>query len=333
VSTKNIFGSSTESLDMSDRDLINLNKNRKWLNGHLPYLYWSSETYGQGSIYRKLLSFSTLQPLPFSSDHGVTTEPHIEESDWNSGAPIHFTYRSSAVQSRSTSSQRMQIISIEHPWITYRKQSRIAISKRARGAIAFIPHSIATAPIQESLEEYLGLLVKAKSDFGRVTICVGMKDVHAGIIPNLRKFNLPIVSVGHVNNKNFGLNFYRMICNFRFGISNSFGSEVLIGTELGLPFSILGPLPEYIERYLSTIGDRDLNGVPILNRKENYLKHYERFLGPYEQIATSHFDSLRELCGVEISPPVTEYRDLIISNFAHARIELLKKIIRNDAFN
>jgi hypothetical protein len=83
----------------------------------------------------------------------------------------------------------------------------------------------------------------------------------------------PVYTVGHAYHEEFVERFYDLIRHFKFMTSNSIGSQTYYAVEMGIPFFLYGPEPEYFNK-----SDHGIpKGKMELHNYENYNKIHNLF--------------------------------------------------------
>src|SRR5690606_30486822 len=73
-----------------------------------------------------------------------------------------------------------------------------------------------------------------------VTICLHFVDVLKGKHRLFEEAGFRCVTAGHMFNKDFISNFYKIVTNFKYSLSNDIGSHTFYSIELVIPFSLMG---------------------------------------------------------------------------------------------
>jgi hypothetical protein len=108
-----------------------------------------------------------------------------------------------------------------------------------KGTIVFPSHS--THHIEAKFDiEFLAKKIKnLDAEFQPVTVCIYWKDYLLGKHKEYEKLGIPVISAGHIYNKNFLISFYDMCKNFKYATSNDFGSHVFYSIFSGCSFFLL----------------------------------------------------------------------------------------------
>jgi hypothetical protein len=291
-------------------DLEKMCRRSKFANGYIPYLFWTSETYSLGKIYRELISWPGILQLPFTSDHGVVLNLKIGKIDLNTESMVHFTWNHQIIENNVDKCEK-QLIHIECPWVTYRKKKNYKIKKNAEGTIAFVPHSLSNLkPSATMIEEYIQELEKLPEKFKPISLCLSAHDIRDNLHIKLKsQFPYKIVTVGDQNRRDYIDRWYDLISNFKFGVSNVFGTQIPLMIELGIPSSIIGERSNYtnsnFESDVLPYGTFD----PLLT---NYaVEVSQKFEGLHDRIQIEQLAVTSELLGIGVGcQDLTKFRRL-----------------------
>ena len=206
-----------------------------------PWLFWTAELYSFGKCYRSWLKWPYWLPIPVYSDHGADPEGKLFEHEINNKAKYHLCFWS--IRYNSIFSQhKKNPIRIQHPWITYRRSIGIEQSENAAGCLVFVPHSVPGIKVLDFDNKFEKLILDLQNYFDKseIKLCIHMHDVRNNLHVHLRKFNLPIFSLGNSSSSLFVDRFYQLIRHFRAGSSPNTASQLYHCVELGLDYYLSG---------------------------------------------------------------------------------------------
>lgn len=210
----------------------------------LPRIFWPSELYGHGKCYRHWLNWPVWAPIPVYDDHGPPANLVFSNHEKTNKARIHLT--SWKQRAEFNTGVNREIIHIEYPWVTYRKSKGYKQKDCRKGTLIFYPHSNDGIELMEyDWDDYFAKLKQLPNSFHPFVICLHRHDVVKQYHNALRKYNLPIITVGDSLSPYFVDRFYSLISNFRYATSNTGGSEVFLCEEFGVNFFIFGERPTY----------------------------------------------------------------------------------------
>jgi hypothetical protein len=206
-----------------------------------PWLFWTSELYSFGKCYRRWLKWPYWLPIPVYSDHGADPDGELRNHEINNKAKYHLCFWS--IRYSSILAQQNKIpIRVQHPWVTYRRSIGIEQSARAAGCLVFVPHSVPGIRVLDFDNKFEKLILNLQKYFDKteIKLCIHMHDVRNNLHAHLRKFNLPIFSLGNSSSSLFVDRFYKLIRHFRAGSSTNSASQLYHCVELGLNYYLVG---------------------------------------------------------------------------------------------
>ncbi|WP_226389031.1 hypothetical protein [Penaeicola halotolerans] len=257
------------------------------------------ERYGFGKELRRFAKIPSFFPLRINAHHGIYMwdKPHPREYTNSHLAMLVFS-ESYKEQWDKLSNKPCYVI--KHPFLLYKKRNKIKYEgEENKGSVFFLVHS--STDIDASYDPY-EIIEKLKSlpdEFKPVTICLYymdiLKDRHLPFIDN----GFTCVTAGHMYNTEFIDNFYQILTNHKYALSNQIGSHTFYTLDLGVPFSLIGEEPnhtmpdtltEYNERENRKIIHVDLlkeligNKLNKENRKE-IVVYARNFMGYNSKIS------------------------------------------------
>jgi hypothetical protein len=266
-------------------------------NGYVPYLYWTSETYSFGKIFRQIIGWNRFLQIPFTSDHGVFINLILSEIDLESESKFHLTWNEKIIE-KYIDYKGKTFIHIESPWVTYRRKNQIKRKANARGTIAFVPHTISNVEIDKTLlDNYIIALHNLPERFKPVTLCLSSHDVNKKLHNELSvKYEFKIVTAGNPNRTDYVDRWYDLVSNFKYGVSNTFGTQIPYLVEMGIPCSLIGE-PTLYTNYSAE------NSVLPLGTFNPYFTEYalqiaKKFKGINENISHDQIEAVNQLLGI-----------------------------------
>jgi hypothetical protein len=220
------------------------NANRKdkiYGEKNFPWLFWTAELYSFGKCYRSWLKWPYWLPIPVYSDHGADPEGELSKHEINNKAKYHLCFWSTRYNS-ILSQQKKIPIRVQHPWVAYRRSIGIEQSANAVGCLVFVPHSVPGIRALDFDNKFEKLILDLQKYFDKseIKLCIHMHDVRNNLHVYLRKFNLPIFSLGNSSSSLFVDRFYKLIRQFRAGSSPNSASQLYYCAELGLDYYLAG---------------------------------------------------------------------------------------------
>jgi len=209
----------------------------------VPWAAGESENTGYGRAFRALARYPGFLPLFFSCDHGVGLGSRLWANETDCVYPVYLSWlekKSSAMN--KIAGKRAHYV--PHPWVYYRKTHFAGSGGKGVGTLVFFPHSNATTSQVFDVDKYMEDLKQLPEKCHPIAICLSFHDVNAGLHKQLRKHNLPLVTVGHASSRRFVDRFYSLLFHFRYSSSPNIGSHTLYIIEAGVPFFLFGPYPK-----------------------------------------------------------------------------------------
>jgi len=214
--------------------------------GRAPWVYWTSELYSFGRLYRDWGCYPSWLPIFVYSDHGIHKPAEFSPHEKNNDANVHFTFNSERVLNNKNIESK-EVILVTHPWVRYRKKNNIKQLKDAIGTLVFVSHTCEGIEINDDDNDvYFKMLNDLPDKYKPLVLCVHMHDIKNGYHKKLRKYGIPIITVGNTSSVEFVKRFYEIVKNFRFATSNVGGSQLYYCAEMGVPYLLYGDRPKLI---------------------------------------------------------------------------------------
>jgi hypothetical protein len=237
---KNIYDGYT------DNELELLADSKEVNKGIASWVYWTSELYSFGRLFREWAYYPKLLPLFVYSDHGVHKKSTFDSHEINNNANYHFTFNEERVLKNATYKKK-RVICVPHPWIIYRRRNNINQLKEAKGTLVFFSHSNDGVEfVGHDTGSYFEELKMLPKQYQPIVVCMHMHDVRKGYHKDIRKHKIPIVTAGNTSSIKFVDEFYNIIKNFKYATSNTPGTQMYYCTEMGIPYFLMGKVPKLI---------------------------------------------------------------------------------------
>lgn len=218
---------------------------RFYFKAKSPVLFWTTEVYGFGRCYRKWLNWPSWLPIPVYGDHGVQLSGTFAEHEVSNTSNYYLSWFNQRIDKISKLNQK-KVIAITHPWIVYRRLCGYEKKINSKGTLIFYPHSIEGMDIiSYDWDLYFERLTKISVDFMPFVICMHRHDINKGCHKQLRKYGLPIVTIGNPFSSFFVDRFYDLVSHFSYATSCTGGSELFYCEEFGVRYFIFGDEPIY----------------------------------------------------------------------------------------
>ena len=262
--------------------------------------YWTAEIYGFGKYIRKYGYYPSFLPLCIDTDHGAGRVDHPFNHELESDSPVMFYHSSLSIENWKKYSTKPSHV-LFSPFVFYRRKNNIRKSSSAKGTIAFYSHSIESIDNLLDPEIYIKQLLNLPAVFQPVSVCLHHTDIKKGDYKIFLKHNIPVYTAGGLGPL-FVERFYNILRNFSFATSNMVGSYLYYAVEMGLPFSIYGTNPKFINRNNDNfkIGEWDPYQEFV-----NYRQVYNLFKGLNTKITVEQKIIVED--GLGISDGVSRY--------------------------
>jgi len=224
---------------------------------------YEPEMYGFGSIFRQMGFYPSFLPFYITTQHGVSLWNHPQSHDLNSPYPIMFVFSKRWKYLWKQFSKKPCFI-ICNPYIFYRRKNAINIKKNASGTVYYFSHSTKEIDMVIDINNLIAKLKKLPKKFHPITICFHFIDITKKYHNLFIKAGFNCVTAGHCDDPLFINRFYDILSSHKFSMSNVIGSYTFYSIEMGIPFSLYGNRPIYINKADSSfplgIWKRDNNG-------------------------------------------------------------------------
>ena len=208
-----------------------------------PQLFWPVELYSYGKCYRQIYNWPDWLPLPVYGDHGVDQGGALRDHELRSLSKYHLYFHCDKFTSIKDNEAGKIPLHVPHPWVVYRRERKFVLRQNQRAVLLFVPHTVESVR-HEDFERKFSLFIEearlAYSDFNTIALCIQMHDVRKGLHRELRKYNLPIFTLGNSLSEFFVDRFYGLVGNFSHAASPSSGSQLYYCVEFGLRYHLLG---------------------------------------------------------------------------------------------
>lgn len=289
---------------MSDDELLSLAQPLKFKR----WSFFDSEAYGASKWIKNYVGYPQCLPFRFLYEHGPNQwdipMPHLKTLySWKVG---FYSKRLTDVwNSQRIWKNGIQILS---PFVLYRKVNNIHISDNAKGTLIFHHHSTEWSKYYNDIDSFINEIhQKLPEKFFPISVCLHYCDVRNEILDFYRKHSIPCYTAGHWANPYFLSNFYTILQNFRFSVSNGIGSQALYSTEMGIPYSIIGEPPVLV----NSIDD---NRKATNNKKHTQeSKCYNLFYGVNDVVKSECYDFCYKELGLDSNVGLSKYKKIIWS--------------------
>lgn len=213
----------------------------------IPDPYWTTTIYSLGKYLRVYAFYPSWLPLCVYTDHGMRGSHKPAKHELESNAPVQLCFSPQTKAEWEKYSIKPCFV-MYSPSVFYRRRCKIELSVNAKGTIAFPAHSTPSLDDVSDPELYIEELQKLPKEFQPVSVCLHMHDINKGAHRIYEKHKMPIYTAGNTSDDRFAERFYEVIKNFKYATSSIPGSYLYYCVEMGIPFSLYGTPPSFINK-------------------------------------------------------------------------------------
>lgn len=197
------------------------------------------EMYGFGRELRRYCYLPPKFPLRIKSQHGIVLWNSPSLHELNSPLPFMLVFSQRHRAAWRKLSKKPCFI-IKSPFYLYRKRENVQMCESRSGSLFFLSHSTFSKETDINFIQLIEQLKTLREDFKPVTVCLHFVDVLKNRHQLFQNAGLNCVTAGHMFNRDFISNFYGLLINYKYCLSNDIGSHAFYAIDLGIPFSLLG---------------------------------------------------------------------------------------------
>ena len=199
--------------------------------------------YGFEKILLDYADLPLLLPFLPCYDHGLSFEdiPN-RNSTLNHLSNTYLCWGERTFENIKKKTDKKPVIS-GAPFLIYKDKNNI-VKKTQKKTLFFISHS--TDKISQNIgpREIDEIISKIDNCYNPIDLCLHWSD-YLKEKNTYEKMGYNVFTAGKVFNNNFVKNFYEIITNYEFTMSNKLGTYILFSLDLGIPFSLVGQEPVY----------------------------------------------------------------------------------------
>ncbi|WP_218599354.1 hypothetical protein [Polaribacter sp. NJDZ03] len=257
--------------------------------------FHSSEQYGFGKILRKMAFYPSFLPICAHFEH---SSPPFFDEIWDiekKFLTVAFFHRDDYVaQWNDRFKEKAKGMSFMSPFVWYKKNKKIKISKTAKGSLFFIHHTREGVDRLHDQNRIIKKIEGVDEDQKPVSFCFYYLDIQKGLHLPYQELGYNIVSAGNSNNPNFIENFYNLIINYKYALTNSIGGHLLFATNLGMPVSYFEELEPIHKSELHRFNQAMLT----LHTSKTYLDAKKLFKGNNKEVNVKQKEFTDRMLGV-----------------------------------
>lgn len=243
--------------------------------------FFINEVYGLGYWLKDYARYPKSWPLFTYMDHGMVLSDKITPHEIENNAPIIFKFSPRLVALYRKES-RKPVYNIVNPFVHYRRSRKIKISEAARGTIFFVAHSTSEIDDLTDWEEYINQLKNIPEQFHPIHVCLHPTDMNKGLNEIFEQQGYRVFTAGDLASYRYTINFYDILRNYRYSMSNLLGSYLFYSVEMGIPFSLYGEEPRYFNK---SDGNIEKGNYESYRQYSTYKKAKELFSGFHTRIS------------------------------------------------
>lgn len=259
--------------------------------------YWVNESYSLGYWLKNYGYYPEHWPLYTYMDHGTAPNDTIQAHELETNAPLIFKFSPRMVKAYKKIS-RKPVYNVMNPTIHCRKTNKIEKSPDAQGTLFFPAHSTEVIDDETDWDTFITGLDNIPEQFKPLDICLHMTDVVKGLDKIFEARGYKVLTAGNISVNEFVENFYSILRNYKYSMSNLMGSYAFYSVEMGIPFSLFGPEPLYYNR-----GEKNVESGAYTSYKQQptYQKALVLFKGFYAKITPEQKEFVEYELGINHS--------------------------------
>ncbi|KLE14644.1 hypothetical protein [Clostridium sp. C8] len=205
--------------------------------------------YSMGAIYREFLGLKLPKILPnsFHYEHGWYSSENAIITDIDIYQSLMFVM---SERRKKIYEEELRKLNIERevivtgsPFFMYRKIKKIEKSKYANGSVVFPCHSTKEIEVDYNIENFCESLDRLPNEFKPCVICLHWCDYNnKNVLEKYKSLGYKVVTAGFPNRSNnfkFVKNYYDILSNAKYTLSNEIGTYTFYSVEMGIPFSLI----------------------------------------------------------------------------------------------
>jgi hypothetical protein len=266
-------------------------------------LFWTSEVYGRGKLYREYGYYPKILPLNIYSQHGIYHCEIPYKHELECEAPVILFFTETLVRNYRTlkNTSKRDAYKIVDPFVFYRRRRKVKPQSNSKGTLVFAAHSTDNVSNISDVNIFIDDLDRLPEVFRPITICLHYYDILKNEHLKFQSRGYSTISVGHPSDSNFTKKFYDLLRKFKYTSSNYIGSYAYYSIEMGIPFFLYGAKPVYMN-LLDPNYSNDLD----INNEVNLLKYKEAvslfaYNDEIPSISKSQMQHVEELLGIKNS--------------------------------
>jgi hypothetical protein len=229
--------------------------------------FWVNNVYGIGYWLKKYAYYPSWLPLCNYIEHGLNVSKVIPKHEKETEATLFFRYSAIKTEAHRKISNK-SIHCIISPYAFYRGSKKIKKKSTAKGTLYFPSHSTELIDDLTNWDVFIADLKNIPDSFKPIDICLHPTDVDKGLDKIFISKGYKVFSAGSLTSEKFLENFYAILKNYNFTMSNHLGSYAFYSIEMGTPFSLYGAFPKLFNK-----GDENFELGNFTNYKKSITEN------------------------------------------------------------
>lgn len=130
----------------------------------------------------------------------------------------------------------------------YRQQKGITQSDKAQGTLFFTAHSTEMVEAYDNVEKTLEILDRLPDYLKPIKVSIYYIDLLRGLNEVYERNGYETYTNGHRQDTSFVDSFYKTLKSAKFAMGTTLGSQTYYAVEMGIPYFIVGDIPEYVNQ-------------------------------------------------------------------------------------
>jgi hypothetical protein len=260
-------------------------------------VFHANVQYGFGNVLRKMALYPKFLPICAYFEH--SSPPFYDETwdiDRNFLTHIFFHRKDFAEQwnEKFRPLRKATARTFTSPFVWYKEKEEISVSDKAKGSLFFIHHTRVDVERKHDKQKIIEKINQLDASFHPVTFCFYYLDIQKGLHKEYQELGFDIVTAGHKENPQYIDQFYQLIRNYKFALTNSIGGHLLFSVNLGIPVSYFEDLEPTHESTWKGFEDSRTR----LKNSRVYQKAKQLFQGEHQSITTKQLQFVNTMLGV-----------------------------------
>lgn len=228
---------------MTEKELI---EKSSYIGERNRIVFHSNEQYGFGKIIRNYAFYPKMLPICAYFEH---SSPPFYDKMWSLKKEFltHIFFHREDFAEQWNQNNNSKAHTFISPFSWYRKKNNIKLQNEAKGSLFFVHHTRSDVDRFNDFIKIDNCIEQLPEEMKPVTVCFYYLDILKGSHKQYVDNGYNVVTAGDAKNPNFIENFYKVVTNYKYSITNSIGGHILFCADLGMPISYFSSLePKHI---------------------------------------------------------------------------------------